>query len=74
MRESVSSGAITTACFGRREHKVIQGGLPMGIKHRHPDYETQEDRREQLRELNQACVNMILRMRLASSDLCKRTA
>lgn len=46
-----------------RAHKVEGGGIPMTVKHTHPQYETAEKRQEALRDTRRVCAELLRSLR-----------
>ncbi len=44
------------ACSVLLGHRLSPGGLPMEIKHVHPEYQTVQERLDRLQELKKACM------------------
>lgn len=40
-------------------HKVEGGGIPMTVKHTHPQYETAEKRQEAIRDTRRVCAVLL---------------
>lgn len=44
-------------------HKVEGGGIPMTVKHTHPQYETAEKRQEAIRDTRRVCAELLRSLR-----------
>lgn len=51
------------ACSFPSAHKVEGGGIPMTVKHIHPQYETAEKRQEAIRDTRRACAELLRALR-----------
>lgn len=56
--------------FDANNHRLSRGGMPMKIKHTHPEYAGEAERMERLQELKKMCIS---RLAAAKKD-AKRTA
>lgn len=59
-----------TSSFDENNHRLSQGGMPMKIKHTHPEYADEAERLERLKELKKVCLS---KLAAAKKDI-KRTA
>lgn len=46
----------------------------MEIKHQHPDYRSEEERRAQLKDTQHTCIGVVRQLRAAASKRKDRTA
>ena len=44
-------------------HKVEGGGIPMTVKHTHPQYETAEKQQEAIRDARRVCAELLRSLR-----------
>ena len=44
-------------------HKVEGGGIPMTVKHTHPQYETAEKQQEAIRDARRVCAELLRTLR-----------
>ncbi len=44
-------------------HKVEGGGIPMTVKHTHPQYETAEKRQDAIRDTRRVCAELLRSLR-----------
>ena len=69
-KESKIINFPVASSFDGNNHRLSRGGMPMKIKHTHPEYSGEAERVERLKELKKMCISRLA----ATKKDAKRTA
>lgn len=67
MKSKVIAFPEKVVSFHNKNHSVLQEDMAMKVKHTHPEYANEEERKNKLRELKRICVLQVTAQRLGGT-------